>query len=138
MTVAITKRPDTHHTKRAKKSRDHSDLPFHQSLEKIKTVAISLQRPQFPRRPIFPPQLFRNQQPPVPRDPLDLCSHPALGFQGHDLVRVQPVAVVHLLQMLVEPGALEAGVEIGKAGEDAGQELFGGEGNGGVESVERG
>lgn len=113
------------------------DLLFHQTLEEIKAVAVGLQGPQLPRWPILPTELLRYEQTPVPRDAFDLRSHPTLGFQCHNLIRVEPMPVVHLLEMSVETRPLESGVKFGEACKDASEKFLERKRDRRPESIER-
>lgn len=71
-------------------------LPLQQSPKEIEAVAITLQLPNLACRPIFPPQLFRSEQSPIRRDPLNPSSYASFRLQRHYLICMEPVFVVCL------------------------------------------
>ena len=99
-------------------------LPLNQPSKEIKTITITLQLPHSPRRPIIPPQLLRQQQPIIPRDPLNPRPNTPFLLQRNHLVQMQPVVVVHLLEGLVEARAQEPRIQVLVGGDDAREELL--------------
>jgi hypothetical protein len=86
------------------------DFRLHETLEKVKTVSITMQRPCFSRWAILPAQLFYLQHPPVATDTPYYGSHASFCFQSDNLICVQPVGVVCLFELPVKSCPQERGV----------------------------
>lgn len=97
-------------------------LPPHQPLPIIKTILITLQRPDLARRPPHGIHLLGPQHAPVARDAQHAGPDAALGLERDGLARVQPVPVVPGLEVGREPFAEELLVHGLEARQDPRQE----------------
>lgn len=115
-----------------------SHLSFHQPLEEVKAVAITLQSPYFACCSVLLTKFLRKKKTPVPCDALDAGSHAALGLECHNLVCMQPMLIVHFFERFVKAGADEFRVECRERGKNPGKKLFKGEWRWWLESIEGG
>ena len=94
-------------------------LPPDQALPEIEAILVALQAPDLASAPALRVRLLDAQHPPVAGDAQHAGPDAALGLERDGLPRVQPVAVVALLQVVGEAPAPELRVHSFEAREDA-------------------
>lgn len=100
------------------------DFPLQQPAEEIEAVAITLQLPDPTSGTIIPAEFFCKKQTIVPGDTLNSSTSTALFFESDDLVHVQPILVIHRLEVMVKACPEEPYIQIFECGEDARKEFL--------------